>query len=118
MAFTPNFKFSVILYPSIEGDIYGYYFNHLNEYLPLLNPFFDEYCYYDNTDQPEDLTEEEWYERGQRWDKMVPNRFSDTGLTYDIVSSSDLDPSIIRVKIKEILGYLKRDSKLEEIGIK
>lgn len=117
-AFVPNFKFSVILYPSLEGDIYGVYFNDINEYLPLLNPFFDEYCYYDNSDQPEDLTEEEWSERGRRWDEMVPDRFTDTGFKYDIVSPSDLDRSIVQGKIKEVMAYLKRDIKLEEIGIK
>lgn len=53
--FVPGFKFSVILYPSVEGDIYGYYFTGINEYDKLLDPFIDEYMYYDNTDRPDML---------------------------------------------------------------
>lgn len=67
-SFSPRMKFSVILYPSKEGDIYGYYFTGINGYDKLLDPFVDEYMYYDNSDRPEDLTDEEWDERGKRWD--------------------------------------------------
>lgn len=49
---------------------------------------------------------------------MVPDRFCDTGFQYQIVSADDLDRSQIQGLVKEILGYLKRDTKLEEIGIK
>lgn len=107
-----------MLYPTKEGDIYGYYFTGINEYDKLLDPFVDEYMYYDNTDRPEELTDEEWDERGKKWDEMVPDRFSDTGFKYQIVSADDLDRGQIQGLIKEVMAYLKRDNKLEELGIK
>jgi len=116
--FSIRIKFSVMLYPTKEGDIYGYYFTGINEYDKLLDPFVDEYMYYDNTDRPEELTDEEWDERGKKWDEMVPDRFSDTGFKYQIVSADDLDRRQIQDLIKEVMAYLKRDNKLEELGIK
>jgi hypothetical protein len=30
-----------------------------------------DYCYYNNTDEPEDVSEEDWQERGRAWDRTV-----------------------------------------------
>jgi hypothetical protein len=113
-----KFNFSVILYPTKEGDIYGYYFNDLPKYDKLLRPFTDEFIYYDSSDQPDNVTDEEWDARGKKWDELVPDRFSDTGFKFNIVCSDDLDRGIVIEFIKEILPSIKRDKKIEDLGIK
>jgi len=113
--FAIQINFSVILYPTKEGDIYGYYFNSIPKYENLLKPFYTEFCYYDNTDQPDYLTEDEWYDRGEKWDELVPNRYIDSGFQFTIVSQDDLDRQSIQEKITKVLAYVKRDNKIEKI---
>lgn len=50
-----------------------------------------DYCYYNNTDEPEDVTEEEWAERGRAWDRSVnlDEALVNSMLSLQIVSSFD-----------------------------
>ncbi len=50
----------------------------------------EEYCYYDNTDQPEGITCEQWKERGKEWDEALPGSGvpAKCGFGLDIVASA------------------------------
>lgn len=119
-SFIPNIRFSVVLYPTNEGDIYGVYFNsNQNKYFKLMESFVEDFHYQDSSDKPDDISEEDWEYRMNKWDKLVPGSFSRSGFIYELVSASDLSDlgPYIRNDIKEILPSIIRDNKLKNIGI-
>ena len=114
--FLPDFKFKIYLYPTKEGDIYGYFIGELNEYENLIRDVTDDFSYYDNCDAPDDINYVDWECRGVKWDELIPSgSFAENSFTYTIVNGCDLDRSLIQTKIKEVLGYLDRDNKLNSI---
>jgi hypothetical protein len=64
---------SITVYP-FHGKFYGQYFC---DYRPVIDwleiqDFFEDFAYWNNTDEPEDITHEEWEFRGQIWDDLLP----------------------------------------------
>lgn len=114
-SFSLRFKFSIVLYPTKEGDIYGYFFSSNHKYEPLLKQFVDEFEYYDSSDKPDNITDEEWSARSDKWDELVPNRFDETGFTFNIVSIHDVEMGTLRTKIDEVMSYIKRDNTINEV---
>lgn len=115
--FIPRVNFTIFVYPTVEGDIYGYFFDsNIYDYSALLKSFSTDFHYQNSSDRPDDISEEEWNFRRDKWDELVEYEFRETGFKYEIVSISDLD-MIIYSKIKEILEPLKRDIKLDSLGI-
>ncbi len=117
--FKPRLHFSVVVYPTKEGDIYGYYFDSdKKEFYDLLKPFYTDFYYQNQTDPPTDVSEEEWKFRELKWDELLPgDKFSDSGLQYDIVTGETLDIWELEDKIEIILDKMKRDRKIENLGI-
>ena len=114
--FKPRLKFTVVVYPTTEGDIYGYYFDaDKKEYNDLIEPFYTDFHYQNNSDRPSDITEEEWDFRREKWDELLKDRFMDTGFTYEIVSGDDLDFFDLVDKIKIVLDKLKREEKINQV---
>ena len=118
-SFLPGFNFSVILYPTREGDIYGYYFDGLSTHSKLLDQFVTEYAYYDNTDHPDDIDYVDWCARGDKWDELVTHTFAEAGFLYNIVSEIDLDKSNILYDIRLLIEPLRlresRDNKINTV---
>lgn len=115
-SFKPRLAFTVMVYPTIEGDIYGYYFDcDKKEYNDLIKPFYTDFHYQNQTDPPTDVTEEEWNYREAKWDELIKYRFKDTGFSYDIVSGDDIDYFELVEKIKIVLDKLKRENKINQI---
>ena len=115
-AFVPNLHFSVVIYPTLEGDIYGYYFDSNKvEFKELLEPYFTDFHYQNQTDPPVDIHSDEWEFRREKWDELVDYKFKDTGLTYEIVTGDDLDMFDLEEKIKIVLDKLKRDEKINQV---
>jgi len=112
--FLSYYIFKVIIFPTTEGDIYGYCFN--SKYLGLLDDISDEFSYYDNTDHPEDIDYADWDWRGMKWDEILKSyHIKDNGFSYDIIGSNDLDARTFRKRIKEVLEVMKRDNKINSI---
>jgi len=109
------FNFSIILYPDKEGDIYGYYFNELNEHPILLKPFTEDYAYWDNSDAPEDMEYEDFRKRGDKWDELITGTFIESGFDFKLVTKENLDRSKIYPLIKQAISIVKRDDKINEI---
>ena len=115
-SFVPRLRFSVVVYPTAEGDIYGYYFDaDKKEYNDLIEPFYTDFHYQNQTDPPTDVTEEEWDFRREKWDELVDYKFKDTGLTYELVTGDDLDIFDLEEKIKIVLDKLKREEKINQV---
>lgn len=118
--FVPRLHFSVVVYPTIEGDIYGYYFDSdKKEFYDLLSPFFEDFHYQNQTDPPMDIHSDEWDFRREKWDELLPgDKFKDTGLVYDIVTGDSLDIWDLQDRFKIVFEKIKRDKKIENLGIK
>lgn len=90
--FVPRVHFSMVVYPTHEGDIYGYYFDsNKKEFKQLIEPFFTDFHYQNQSDPPMDIDSEEWDFRREKWDELVEWNFRDSGFTYYIVTSNDID---------------------------
>jgi hypothetical protein len=115
--FIPRVSFTIFFYPTKEGDVYGYFFDsNVSEYSKLLDPFCTDFHYQNQSDKPDDISEEEWDFRSDKWDELVDYNFRDSGFMYEVVSKDDIGAQMIS-KIREILEPLKRDIKIESLGI-
>ena len=114
--FIGSFHFKVVLFPTKEGDIYGYYMGN-NKYTKLLDDIYDEFNYWNHTDGPEDMDYADWEWQGMKWDELLGDHFniSDAGLNFSIISINDLNSSLIRKQIREVSEIMKRDRKIDNV---
>jgi hypothetical protein len=56
------------------------------------HPGFSEYNYWNNTDEPEGMSEEEWSSRARRWDELLGSSgdASECGVMFELVTHSVL----------------------------
>lgn len=109
------FNFSICLYPTKEGDIYGAYFDTLKGHYELIEPFLEDFHYQNNTDKPEDISDEEWEFRMNKWNELVDYRFNEKAFVFSIVDYNSLDFMDITHKIKELLPSIRRDNKIDTV---
>lgn len=115
-SFIPNIHFSVVVYPCKDGDIYGYYFDSNKiEYRNLLDSFCDEFHYQNQSDKPDNISDEEWEFRALKWDELIDYKFRDTGLNYDIVTGDDFNIFDFNDRVKIILEKINRDKKINDV---
>jgi len=55
-------------------------YSERSSYTKVLYGYFDEFEYYNNCDQPEDISDKEWEKRGVMWNQALDN----SKLTYDV----------------------------------
>ena len=109
----PSLLFSVIVFPHKNGGLYGYYLDdNVRGYSKLLmdSGFVEDYHYQNQTDQPEDITDEEWEKRGDLWDELLPGIgiLRDNGFIYKIVNDSDVGfniTPIIKESVERVLEH-------------
>lgn len=115
-ALVPSIYFSVVVYPTTEGDIYGYYFDsNKKEYRDLLEPFYTDFHYQNQSDPPMDIHSDEWDFRREKWEELVDYKFKDTGLTYNFVTGEELDMCDLETRIKIVLEKMKREQKIDSV---
>lgn len=83
-----------IFEPLEDGRILGYVFtNNEEEYYENIMklPFVKEFGYWNNTDKPEELTDEQWNDRYEAWNTVLDRSFylTDTGITVEIAESKN-----------------------------
>ena len=85
-----DYDVNVCVFP-LENKMLAIYYAHNDELYSILkaNPAFSDYGYWNNTDKPDDVSEEEWEQRKIDWDNALPGcgvpRVA--GITLDIISS-------------------------------
>lgn len=78
-----------IFEPLDDGRILGYVFNN-NEFMYGKNllelPFVEDFSYWNNTDKPDELTEDEWLNRSEAWSVVLDRNFfiNGTGITIGL----------------------------------
>lgn len=99
-----------ILYTVFEGSVYGMEFlpSRKTKQLFFNNPMIEPYDWFDNTDKPDDVTEEDWAERERIWTSIfekqyVPKlRMSGATLAYSHLSIPlDIDMETAMLSLEE-----------------
>ena len=101
-----RFNFSICVIPYKDGNIYGGLFCDNVNYKKYIEPYAEEFHYQDQTDRPEEITEEEWENRRNIWDEIFDKfwTFSEVGLKYEIVGPKDFR---MYKRIDEVLKTLE-----------
>ena len=89
----PNFLFSVVIIPW-DGEYYGcVYDDQISANRALLKDIADDFHYQNQTDKPEDISDDDWSEREQIWNDIFDIYFTpgEAGLTYEIVKPDDFN---------------------------
>jgi hypothetical protein len=66
----------------------------------------EEYCYWNNTDEPKDILHEEWEKRGKVWSKLLTKK---PWVSIDILSLQSAD-DVLNIPMKLIMEAAKKDS--------
>jgi hypothetical protein len=80
--------FSIVIIPT-KGRTLGIAFTEKHERFAAMleHPLVKEYAYWNNSDPPENISHEEWDERGRTWDEALPTGIpASSGLSADIIS--------------------------------
>jgi len=74
-------RFDIVFIPH-GREVYGMTFgDEMPEKLWFAKDFVSEYGYWNNTDRPDHLTDEEWEDRAETWDAMLPGSPAMSGFT-------------------------------------
>ena len=106
----PNFLFSVVIIPW-EDAYYGcVYDDQISANRALLKDIADDFHYQNQTDQPEDISDEEWSKREQIWNDIFDTYFTpgEAGLTYEIVKSDDFNDIEHDNLVKDIVDNFRK----------
>ena len=101
-----DYEFTMTLHPD-NGDILGMSFVEEDGWHShwMQGEGVEDYCYFNNTDRPEALTEAEWEEREGRWNSVLDRdpgcRPAFAGITANIHEG---DPPV--AKVEDVLDYL------------
>jgi hypothetical protein len=109
-----DFEFTISLMP-FEGQVYGIVYSEQQEWLRLwmAKPFVIDFSYWDNTDPPEEVSEQDWAERGRVWDAILSEAVftapSMAGFAADCTHEA-LSPDIDNV-VNELPSFQERISR-------
>ena len=123
----PNFTCRVVVIPW-NGHLYGCaYPENIKANEELIAEIADEYHYQDQTDKPDEISDEEWDERSEVWNAIFDKYWTpaEAGLTYELVAPENFKPNYIKEIFENfrkefVLGWegyfnLKEDVKKEFI---
>lgn len=104
-----RFTCSIYIIPYKDGNIYGGLFCDNVKYYKYIMPYTEDYHYQDQTDRPEEITEEEWGERDDIWNEIFEKfwTFSEVGLKYEIIGAKDLR---LHERIEHALNEIKSEN--------
>lgn len=96
-----DFKSNLCLFP-IRGKILAMFFSQHQRFTDVWNSFDEvsEYNYWNNTDKPDELTDEQWERRRKDWDTALPGIGipSENGFIIEFTKGF---PSLFDMKLKE-----------------
>lgn len=108
-----HFELNLCLYP-FEGKTYGVAFGAdriIQLFLDL--PQIHDFHYQNQTDQPENISDEEWKERERVWDSVLGNRtFAENALQYRLFDRNTLF-GFPYLKKEDVTQYLEKHRKEE-----
>jgi hypothetical protein len=107
-----GYRVFIYYYPK-DCNYYGYYINY-NYFPDQENPLFTndialDFHYQNQTDKPEDISDDAWKYRLNVWDYCLPGlgRLQERGLRFDIINDSFIDYLDIKFMFDEIKKRIK-----------
>lgn len=106
-----DYEFGISIFP-FNGEFYGMHFTEQKSFLKILqgSPLFIEYHYQNQTDPPEEISDEDWQLRKEIWENgifkenTVPSNVS---FTYSVVDSVHDIPAPDSLKVLSLIPPIK-----------
>lgn len=64
-------------------------YTEMNVYVTQVPKYAENYCYYNNTDRPKDVSEQQWKQREKDWNKACLNDWDKTRLVYQVIDAKN-----------------------------
>lgn len=84
-----DFSFEVAILPHLEsGELLGIVYSEKSKFFDkfLELDFVEPFPYWNSTDRPDELTDEEWEKRGEIWDEACPTAPIECGFSTNLIS--------------------------------
>lgn len=107
-----DFQFSITIIPTAD-KFYGLFYTEQSDFADMWadSDMVSEYVYYNNTDHPDGITEEEWDARGDMWDSLL-NPFGDipaeAGFTFSVIPEHTTDVPKIKDVVSNVTSITDR----------
>lgn len=95
-----DFDFNIVILP-IENKTLAIVYSEQNSFVELFKglPFVEEYGYWDNSDKPDEISEEDWQTRNKDWnevfkDSSIPSK---CGFTFKLIEGIEEYPDLNEV---------------------
>jgi len=113
-----DFSFGISIIPTKDRKILGIVYTEQQEFLNMwtAKSFVEDYSYWNNTDKPDNISEEEWKERSETWNNILEDFLgvpSMLGFTADCVQKYGMTPIIENV-ISKFPSFEERSSRIAE----
>lgn len=90
----------IVFWDDVHKHWFGIYFGYSEIRKILENEeWVSDYCYFDNTDQPEGVSVEEWKERRNTWDRVLLN--TENGIPAEHGMNIQLRPCYLPLPTKQ-----------------
>jgi hypothetical protein len=105
-----DFSLEIAIYPINNKKFLGVYFTEQSDYLEILQEFkwYSEYGYWNNTDQPDNISDKEWTKRKKDWGFLPHFKpFNENMLTFKCVDIQHVKYADESVEIMDFETRLK-----------
>lgn len=107
-----DFQFSLVVIPTAD-KFYGLFYTEQPDFADLwaAQSSVSEYIYYDNADEPDGISLDDWKERGKVWDSLLDpfgNIPSQAGFTFNIIPEQTYDLPNIQDILKVVPSISER----------
>lgn len=106
-----DYSFALCIFP-FEGNFYGMYYTNQQDFAEIWKdkPYVEDFHYQNQSDQPEEISEEEWNERERIWNGIldINDIPSLNGFEYKIVLEETYDYPNVQEVINALPSFEKR----------
>lgn len=103
------FNATVFVIPFEDGNFYGGLFCDNKIARNYFNDCIEDFHYQDQTDKPDEISDEDWHKRQKIWDKIFETfwTFPETGFEYKILKGNDFH---LWDRIKDAIKTIKKET--------
>jgi hypothetical protein len=84
-AFNPTA--TAMVYPGLDCFYVNFFWESRYDKYVASNDTFEDFCYWDNVDRDENISEEDWYHRGSLWGAIIDksDSWAEAGFSYEFI---------------------------------
>jgi len=114
-----DFEFNFVLFKHMS-EIYGIYYTEQETLAKILksNPYVRDFAYWNNTDAPDNVTDEEWNHRKEVWDSIL----RDTGIpclagaSFDVITNGTTELYVKDTKEKILKAIPSKEKRMYDLA--